>query len=698
MSVAIADVAPTATGFTGRLHLPSGGVVTVRVINTNFCFDEKIPDTNYTMAKTISHSSIKNDPRNRLKLIPFGQFCTTYPALMPEFNCRGTAEYSVISETTPRPEQVAAMNAAMRFLNEKRSVQLILPTGFGKTYVTIRMLQTLRAKVIVVVYNCNVATQWVQSFIDHTDAKIFITDNIPFGRAKHKGRIVGASDDFQVAITTIGSISSEKSPTCFVEQYFFDYLVIDEVHQACTLNRLHKILEIKPRCGVIACTATGSPSRMPDLISFYAGPNIVKSDKIRKCIPSVVYLMTKKYEDVMNGNVPDSLLTMRAISRKPEFIAGVCLFLKRLCDDGSGDKILVMCRDIYALTAIKHVMYRVHSTTCATYYGKDTGYDPTCQILITTSNKAGTGFDEANFCKGAPVSKRMVIVTPFGSDLLFKQVTGRLRHENGMIYHISVNNNVYRRLTQLAIHYYRTQMVDMAQPIRVFIPTEDVDGASGALTGVEVGDDVVDESVQFFEVIDASKSALSPMEEASIEKIPDAYGDELPPVRIIEEPVGDKILIRPEPDVARSVSGATREEVMSMRMVASPEVDVARSVSGATREEVMSMRATARPSMAELHAGSIKSRLDTARSVSGATAAEVLEMRGITNTRLELMQAPTDMELSLQDMARSLTSARVNTAPTVSLSVVYDDGSMLTESYDVADPTVSVRPPSFLTI
>lgn len=195
-------------------------------------------------------------------------------------NYKTTAKSTNIKYKIKNPPRDEIQRKAISFLSgmindyDKRERFLSLATGKGKTYVTINILSKIGKKAMVIVDTLDLATQWKNEFLNHSDLKdddIFILS----GSESVENEIKDKSAKIYIGMhRTLGNLLNEDANSInnLMNKLGIGVRVFDEAHvefnNICRINSLSNVEY------TLYLTATPSRSNFSDN-SIYA--NIFKS-------------------------------------------------------------------------------------------------------------------------------------------------------------------------------------------------------------------------------------------------------------------------------------------------------------------------------------------------------------------------------------------------------------------------------------
>jgi len=344
---------------------------------------------------------------------------------------------------TLRPKQRSIFDDAVASLERTKSAQLTLPTGMGKTSLSVKLIGHLGMITLILLPMDILIEQWRSTILRDLD---ITNEEIAIVGGKKKSPL---SADTKIVICLVKSFPN--IPALYRDK--FGVVVVDEVHAFINATGAVAMIGVCPDY-LIGCSAT--PER-PDgghrMLRYFFGNDAVFRDIDVNF--SVVRVWTGiKPKRPMNARGELNFVTfqqgiMRNMQRN-EIIVRLVLYEKR--------------RPIIILVAYTdHVdilcdMLRKRDIAVDTLYGNKSSYE-SCEVLIGTIPKVGTGFDEAKCCsnyQGTP-SSVLILGTSIKSNACFVQAIGRVsRVENPTIYHIIDDDPTIDRHWRCNYSWYKT--------------------------------------------------------------------------------------------------------------------------------------------------------------------------------------------------------------------------------------------------
>ncbi len=339
-------------------------------------------------------------------------------------------------------KEAIAFLSRMRSNNGPREMFLSLPTGTGKTFVTITMIGLLRKKAMVIVDSIELAEQWKSQFLKHsnlTEDKIKILS----GRDSVEDAIKN-NNKYYIYIAmhrTLGMLIEEdpNSINVLSNKLKIGTRVFDEAHvnfkNICKINSFSNVEY------VIFLTATPSRSNFRDE-SVYA-----------KVFGSVPYYNGRHVEAVENTNYCNVVLYKYNTNPPLEVKAGcktpkgfsAALWARYILNDGYEyfieclkdiitnfkfikykKKVAIVLPTIELIKKTKKDLDEFFKIDCGLFIGeaKDRETEVNKQFFITTDKM---------FDKGKDVQSLEILINfcPFSSLVKLEQMFGRIRYVQG---------------------------------------------------------------------------------------------------------------------------------------------------------------------------------------------------------------------------------------------------------------------------
>ena len=304
---------------------------------------------------------------------------------------------------------------ALNELNSKGSTILNLHTGSGKTVIGAFLAAKMHKLTLILIASTVLIPQWQKTFIDFTDAKVWIVGEEP--------------PPFAHIIVCMDTRFS-KLPSSYLQS--IGTIIIDEAHQFCTSTRAECLLGCSPAY-VIAMTATlERKNGMHSMIHAICGPESIRKISTK---PFNVY----RYN---TGISVPTKLTRTGDVNWPDITSKLCESKERnsliidLIRNNPGFKILVLTWLVEHVEFLSIQLSMLNENVDFMAGNKKSYTDS--RILIGTISKIGTGFDEKTACQDWNGFRLniLILVGSMKNRGLLEQVAGRVfRSEFPQIIH-----------------------------------------------------------------------------------------------------------------------------------------------------------------------------------------------------------------------------------------------------------------------
>lgn len=336
----------------------------------------------------------------------------------------------------PKLEQLEPIHRAYEELERNNSLVLNFPTGFGKTFCAL-FLASLTQKIVCVVYPLKtLEPQWSKSISKLTDARVWVNN-----------RGGNPSPDTQVILTTPGKI--HRLPETVRKRV--GCLVVDEVHLFLTNLKYKNLLQIEPAY-LIGLTATLEieEKHLLEGMALMFGRAVRQEDSknvtVVRLFTNISFPVKKKYD----GREDWALLCKR-VAEHEERNRMIATKIRE-----TKGKILVLTLRIFHAQRLYSIL-KEEGEDVALLVHKDKDY-PDARVLISTSKKSGTGFDDENFCSDYKGERFSILFLTFSLKkvLFLKQLMGRVfRSENPIIVEFVDDHYVIQSHARKRDLYYR---------------------------------------------------------------------------------------------------------------------------------------------------------------------------------------------------------------------------------------------------
>lgn len=362
-------------------------------------------------------------------------------------NFISTAKADTISYNLKNQPRNELQIEAIKFLekmkndNENRSRFLSLETGSGKTYITINFISKLKKKSLVIVDSIDLANQWKEQFLYHTDLK---PDDIVIlsGQESVDKESKNPSAKIYIAIhRTLSNMLSEdnNSVNVLMNKLKIGFRVFDESHvefgNICRINSLSNVEY------TLYLTATPNRSRFTDdsLYSKIFGKVLFFNGKLisnEKYHTVVLY----KYNTLPGIDDKATVKTQYGFStpKWANYIVNNAydIFLEALEDILTKFKLLERDKKIAIMLPTLELIEKIKNDLLENHPDLDIGVfigsvsknkrknELDKKIIITNDKIFEKGIDDQDL-------EILINFVPFGSIVKTEQIIGRLRNREG---------------------------------------------------------------------------------------------------------------------------------------------------------------------------------------------------------------------------------------------------------------------------
>lgn len=378
--------------------------------------------------KIIMFSIVEKLPDNRWRLtLPMHHINEILGVHVNDANKYPTAD---IRATCPlRDYQVPVFNEAMEQMNRYRSTTLSLYTGFGKTIMAIYVTAALGLKTVVVMNTEPLATQWVNTFQRHTTARVHLIDD--------ENRVDETADVFVCMNLRVGKMSEKLRRS-------IGFLITDETHLLCTKSGMSYTntstnangqsvsktnvgvwLGFQPKYILLQTATLERPDGFHKIAHYSAGSHNVHREYKGKIFHvrwntgiRPTRFIEDQYRELQAADQHDVARSLCNNERRNNMIA-------KICEIYSDKKILILTKMIDHCNLLTQVL-KSRGIGADNMCGKKKSYKDD-RVLVGTTKKIGTGFDQSSFCAEFDgIAFDMLIFTCYiSSPTLLKQCSGR---------------------------------------------------------------------------------------------------------------------------------------------------------------------------------------------------------------------------------------------------------------------------------
>lgn len=323
-----------------------------------------------------------------------------------------------------RKEQVSVETEAMSHIRQLGTTLLGLDPGFGKTILGAKLACNLGLLTVILVHREILCEQWRKTFSKFTNASTWI---------------VGEKNPPATAMAIIcmdtrwNSISKEIRDQVGL-------LIVDEAHAFCTPARVDCLLAFHPKY-VVAETATlERDDGMHIMIQSICGEHGVYREGSK---PFTVIKLLTQIKPVVKNDYRGRMIWSSAVSslafddRRNKMILD-------LAQKNSNNTILILTNLVEHTMLLYNKLKEMNQSV--DYMCGDRKAYSDCRILVGTTSKIGTGFDQATACADFSGRTFDLLILTFSIKkyaMLVQNVGRALRSENPTVIYLVDDSPVY---------------------------------------------------------------------------------------------------------------------------------------------------------------------------------------------------------------------------------------------------------------
>jgi len=378
---------------------------------------------NYKGKKIYFFNLIKEPDNSSYVKIPFfyGHRLTNYSYYrrnLPNINIRMKIKW--------REGQKSIYQDVMKQLMTYKTSNLTVMCATGKTAIGAAATFSLKKVTLVLVHIKTLSGQWINTFNKFTNAKVFL---VPDKKGSNK---IDYDADVYICINTRYK---------YLPKYVLDrigFVIVDEAHRFCSKNYIGALLCCNPMYILIETATREREDGATEILDLYVGSHCVSRDvKIDFDLYRVDTNVSTNIKATQWVNM------IKEIHLNPQRINIVCDLVENSEDY---HKIMIVC---YFKEAVLLTIEELNNRgiSCDRLFGNDKSYND-AKVLVSTINKAGTGFDQASFTDNPNVEKinMLILCTSNRARIPIVQVLGRsLRGVRPSVYMIVDDNNTIEK-------------------------------------------------------------------------------------------------------------------------------------------------------------------------------------------------------------------------------------------------------------
>jgi hypothetical protein len=430
--------------------LDSDSMITIK---KELTFLPNLPPNRYQRNVTASPVALYNEDQHFL-YVPLDYYKHRFASAPPHTLLRSYSVTPLKFTGTLREQQVLVEEEAWQQLKQSYCTTLGLYPGFGKTILGAKLASRDPLLTVVLVHREILTNQWKKTFTDFTNARVWIVGE------KHPP----AMCDVIICMDT----RWDSIPAAIRDRVGF--LIVDEAHAFCTPTHVGCLLAFRPKYVVIE-TAT-----------------LLRDDEMHKMVYAIagqrgVYRETSKPFSVIKVETNTSPERKMKKRYKEEFVDWAALVKDTLLDErrnkiitdlvqkNSTDTILILT------SLVEHTMLLYNkllelNISCDYMCGTRKIYKD-CRVLIGTTSKIGTGFDQATACPDYSGRRfnLLILACSIKKYAMLVQNVGRVfRADYPTVMHLVDNDTIFESHWQKARKWFVMHNGKMEPPIIIDNP------------------------------------------------------------------------------------------------------------------------------------------------------------------------------------------------------------------------------------
>jgi len=343
---------------------------------------------------------------------------------------------------TLREKQIPVYNEASQYIKKRGTVTLGLYPGFGKTILGAKLGADAGRLICVLVHRTKLLEQWLKTFTDNTNAKCWI---VPEGQEAEPHEDIDVILCMDSRYNKIPSELRSKVGT----------LIVDEAHAFCTPCHVQCLLAFQPYYIIIESATLERDDDMHEMMYFLAGEHgiIRETDepfKVRKV--NTFLTIQRETRNIWGvGAVTDySNMTKQIIASeyRNELILSIVRYHFM-------DTILILVLETEHADTLYNLI-KPWQQSIDFMYGRKNDYEDG-RVLIGTTSKIGTGFDQANSCtnfSGRPFNVGIIAFSIKKYSILVQNVGRMFRSKDPIIYHFVDDDPIYDKHWKFCATWY----------------------------------------------------------------------------------------------------------------------------------------------------------------------------------------------------------------------------------------------------
>jgi len=340
-----------------------------------------------------------------------------------------------------REHQVSIVDEAFQQLDMYGATTLALNPGVGKTLIGAVCASKYKMLTVVLVTQTILVNQWKKTFENHTTGKVWIVGE----KEPEDYNVIICMDQRWMKIS--GEIRKQVG-----------MLIIDEAHLFCTPSRVGCLLAFQPYYIVIETATLERDDELHQMMYAIAGEHGVYREnttpfKVYKILTNVKVerKMNKQKKTDFGKLQKDTLLDKRRLD-----------IIYNMVKHHPHNNILILTKSVEHVNILYENIKK--SESCDFLCGNKKSYHD-CRVLVGTSQKIGTGFDQENFCSNYSGKRFDLLILAFSIkkyQQLIQNVGRVLRADNPYVFHFIDDDNIFANHWQKCQKWYHKRKAEIS--------------------------------------------------------------------------------------------------------------------------------------------------------------------------------------------------------------------------------------------
>jgi len=360
------------------------------------------------------------------------------------FKTKNYLPFSIKFTGTLRDYQIPVVDNCLSHLKSSGTVTIEVPPASGKTIIACKLSSELGLLTAVIVPREIIARQWVKSFGEKTDAKIWMV-------GEEMPEVFDVIVCMKERYEKINPNVRERVGT----------LIIDEAHMFCTPESVGILLCFSPLYIIAETAGLRRKNGLHVMIQSIVGNHVVDGIPLKKF---KVYKINLPFKGVRERNTKGGVKwssLMQSVLYNPERDKVITEIIHNQISK-HGKKFIVLTSETKHVGLLNGKFKEKGLKTDFMAGRKSEYYEG--DVLVGNIPKIGTGFDESNSCKdfsGIPANC-LAIVSSIKYDQLLLQCVGRcLRSDNPIVFHFVDEDSIISKHWQECEKWYKSKEMEI---------------------------------------------------------------------------------------------------------------------------------------------------------------------------------------------------------------------------------------------